>query len=325
MEGPGRAFTGKLRGLLRGSPKPAESARPAVHLACFGKHPGWEDHMDHLGVDNDHLTQVWQSLYEDGVRANLDRGTWENKLAPEHRLPGFDHAFLWRAGNTVDFGWMWASRDKKGRADYPMVGWISAERAPLSWLCGEGPTVLGTLRAACEASTEQRGVIGAVEAGRAVLRGSLDRYLGAGERQSDPTDPVVVLAGLPAFAEEPERFIRLVYHIDRECLPAARSTGSSASAAMYQTHFLRVPSVDPDTSVSLRLWLEALERLVRGVPLLACKARDRDWVDITVGIPGADEVFALLATPEAIPYVTSIPYEIDQEQRSRIQAMAAPD
>jgi ribosomal protein S14 len=321
MSGVGKGFAGKIRGLFSGGAGPGEAARPTVRLACFGKHPGWEDHMDHLGVDNEHLTGVWRTLYEEGVRVNLDRGTWKNNLKDEHRLPGFDHAFLWRQGPTVDLGWMWASRDKKGRADYPMIACVSAEHASLSWLCEEGSRVLKSLRTACESTNEQDDVIRAFELAREELRASLERH---GETATAASDPIAKLAGLETFSEEPERFIRFIYHIERECLPAASEGSTATSTLTFKTHLLRVPSVSEDTSQSLLLWLEALEQLVQGTPLFVCKPQRRDWADVAVGFPGIEEIFALLATPEAIPLVTSIPYEIEADQRARIVAMATP-
>lgn len=311
-----------LKGFLRRGSTAAHAAKPSVHVACFGKHPGWDDHMDHLGLDTEHLTEVWQRLYQDGVRANLDRGTWAKELTDEQRLPGFAHEFLWRMGETIDIGLMWASRDRKGRADYPMIACISAACAGLEWVCTEAQPVLRDLKKACIDATVSERVIVAVGEAQDRLRRSLEART-AETVMDHSAGAIARLAGLEQFVDEPEQFVRLVYHIERECgLDGDRP--SSVSVSSRPAQHMRVPGLIENTIDSVYLWLSAVGELVPDRPIFVCRAPEHDWVDITVGNPGADEVFALLATPAAIPMVTSIPYEIDESDRRRILALCQP-
>ncbi len=322
MDDLGRNPMKKLRGLLRRGTGATQPAQPTVHVACFGKHPGWDDHMDHLGFDTAHLIQVWQSLYQDGVRANLDRGSWEKELTADRRLPGFDHAFLWWTDETIDLGSMWASRDNKGRSDYPMIACLSAERAGLDWVCAEGSKVIQDLQRECEASQGSEGVIDAVGSAQAGLREALQGSI-ASISEEDAAGAIERIAELPPFAEDPEQFVRFVYHIERECgLGIVHGRASSAMKLAPNAQHLRVPALVERTIDSLRLWVLAVRALAPERSIFVCRAQGRDWVDITVGTPGTDEVFALLATTTAIPVVTAIPYDIEEQDRSRILAMA---
>src|SRR4051812_30138038 len=99
------AFTNFLRRLgLASASKPGEAA-----IAAFGKHPGRDDHVE-LGLDTQPLAEIRQSLYVQGVAGNIDSGAWE-KLAPEERLPEFNHTLLHRAGRDVCVARLWSSTD----------------------------------------------------------------------------------------------------------------------------------------------------------------------------------------------------------------------
>ncbi len=97
-----------------------KSATPSVHLGAFGKHPGWNDHMEDIGLDTDSLLTAKRLLYLQGIAANVSAGTWE-QCEESSRLPTFNHVFYWERGDQYLLGRMWSSRDGKGRGHYPMV------------------------------------------------------------------------------------------------------------------------------------------------------------------------------------------------------------
>src|SRR5205085_2200920 len=86
---------------------PAAKPAPALHLAAFGKHPGWNDHLDDLGLDTAPLVNAKRLLYIQGISQNIDSGAWDKLedtapvsdgtplLAPIARLDLFRHDFLW--------------------------------------------------------------------------------------------------------------------------------------------------------------------------------------------------------------------------------------
>src|SRR5579862_6325420 len=78
---------------------------PALHLAAFGKHPGWNDHLDDLGLETDSLINAKRLLYLQGISQNIDSGAWEKLDSPPNPLPPhtpiagrldlFRHHFFW--------------------------------------------------------------------------------------------------------------------------------------------------------------------------------------------------------------------------------------
>ena len=91
-----------------------------VHLAAFGKHPGWDDHMDDLGLDTPSLVTLKRILYLEGIARNLASGAWEH-LDESVRLPEFNHLFRWQRGDQFLLGRIWSSCDGKGRMHFPMI------------------------------------------------------------------------------------------------------------------------------------------------------------------------------------------------------------
>ena len=106
-----------------------KSGGPArLTLAAFGKHPGWDDHIPAIGVATETLAYVEKTLYDKGVRGQIDAGAWEKgKLDQTQRLPGYDHLLFWsRAGHLI-LAQIWSSTDGKGRLNYPMVLCVDSE------------------------------------------------------------------------------------------------------------------------------------------------------------------------------------------------------
>ncbi len=66
------AFIKSLSRLL----SPAKPA-PQLYLAAFGKHPGWNDHTDDLGLDTAQLVNAKRLLYIQGISQNIDSGAWD--------------------------------------------------------------------------------------------------------------------------------------------------------------------------------------------------------------------------------------------------------
>src|SRR5258705_3476695 len=45
-----------------------------VFLAAFGKHPGWDDHVEDLGLDSESLIFAKTLLYVQGIGGQIDSG-----------------------------------------------------------------------------------------------------------------------------------------------------------------------------------------------------------------------------------------------------------
>ena len=91
-----------------------------VCVGAFGKHPGWDDHIENLGLDTQPLIALKRTLYIEGVGGNLDAGAWD-QLEDRQKIDGFHHVIVSMTRDAVVMGRMWASLDGKGRARYPMV------------------------------------------------------------------------------------------------------------------------------------------------------------------------------------------------------------
>src|SRR6266446_5584082 len=93
---------------------------PSAHFGAFGKHPGWNDHLDDIGLDTEPLIAAKQYLYVQGIGGVVDAGQWE-ALPPADALAEFRHTFVWLDGDNILVGKLWSSSDGKGRTKYPMV------------------------------------------------------------------------------------------------------------------------------------------------------------------------------------------------------------
>ncbi|UCC98187.1 MAG: hypothetical protein JSW66_20365, partial [Phycisphaerales bacterium] len=48
-----------------------------IFVGAFGKHPGWDDHIDDIGLETDVLIAAKRKLYVQGIGGNVDSGSWE--------------------------------------------------------------------------------------------------------------------------------------------------------------------------------------------------------------------------------------------------------
>ena len=96
---------------------------PEIFLGAFGKHPGWDDHLDALGLDTEALILAKQHFYVQGIGGVIDSGVWDNAVQGGV-IPEFKHLFAWSSGADLLVGRLWASADGKGRARYPMIACV---------------------------------------------------------------------------------------------------------------------------------------------------------------------------------------------------------
>lgn len=96
----------------------AASSQEKRFLAAFGKHPGWNDHMDDLQLQTESLLTLKRLLYLQGIAHNISARAWN--LDPNEPAP-FNHLFRWQRREQFLLGRIHASRDGKGRAYFPFV------------------------------------------------------------------------------------------------------------------------------------------------------------------------------------------------------------
>src|SRR5688500_15184 len=168
-----------IRDAFRGrseNPRPgggSAGSGPQIFMAGFGKHPGAEDHDD-VNVSTEQLSAVKRTLYTNGIAGTIDSGEWD-RLSPEERLPKFNHEFLWDRPGWVYCGRLWASKDAKGRARYPMVVCAQCSGVPKPWLLSTVPPLLASLEAGCQAARSSAEVRQIIEGAQATLRGQVGK------------------------------------------------------------------------------------------------------------------------------------------------------
>lgn len=242
---------------------------PRVHLAAFGKHPGWDDHMDDLGLDTPSLVTLKRILYLQGIAGNLATGAWE-QLDEAARLPAFNHLFRWQRGDQYLIGRIWSSCDGKGRAHYPMIlcAHVLGPPAPPAEQIDE---VLQILHQQC-AGTDQAEVV------RQLLVQALGDLRHAAPAQDERTGlpPALDIGGLQELA---------LFH-----------RGAFYPRTNPPAQVARVAVLAEAPLPRLAAWLGALrERLDTEAPvlLLTPLSSGLRWIDIIVGEPAPSDFFCL--------------------------------
>jgi hypothetical protein len=313
-------LAGFLHNLLRRlSPGGRAASRPRrgeVHVAAFGKHPGWDDHVE-LGLDTTRLAEVRQSLYVEGIAGNVDSGAWD-KLPAESRLAEFDHAMLLHAAGEVIAGRFWSSRDRKGRGRYPMVACAHAAEAPIRWALRIALPALERMKTHCQEGTTAEAVTEAIDAARLELLPRAASTDGPTLIADAPPSAVLPqLLGRPELGENHRGLLSAMYHLER----------AMASAEGAAAH-LRLPACADSFADAAEMWVRFLADRVapaatRGAsapPILALQPLGQTWIDLIVGRPRAADLYCILATPAALPLTTDIPYNLEPEFVQRAKA-----
>lgn len=299
--------------------------RPAhVFVGAFGKHPGWDDHIDDLGLESDALILIKRLLYTQGINANIDGGKWD-ALEENRRLDRFAHVFLWRQGDDLVFGRLWSSSDGKGRTRYPMVVAAHVRGLALDWAAAEILPRLEHLEQQCTGTTSASAVRSAVDASRESMRIAVT---GAGTRAFDTGaahNPVQLLREHPSMGARDEGLLRVLYQIEREMsafrrVPPVGSTTMRMKGVPPRPQHIRVPRCFDSLDKSLAAWMSLLiTQLHDAAPVLMLLPLEQSWIDVIVGEPSEDQFFCMRAGAEVVPLVTDVPFtfEPDFEYRAR--------
>lgn len=277
-----------------------------LHLALFGKHPCWNDHMEDFGLRTPSLLEFKRRLYYEGIGGRLDSGAWRD-LAPEHRIETFDHELLWTGPTGVIFAVLWHSADAGGRAAYPMVAaaHFLTPRLPAK----VGP-VFGALQQVAQdcrdarqrealAAAQSHGLERLIQAARALVPMSAQTWERACRED---------FLNHEGFGSGGDGFARLFY---------ALTEYQNLNPATRNTFCYRVTDGGAGTE-SLSLWQTLLRsQLDSAHSLLACRCRTQPWVDMLAGDFPAEEFFRLKAGPGELPLVTDIPYTVPDELKEQ--------
>ena len=299
----------------------AEAApKPSIRFAAFGKHPGWYDHMEELGLDTDRLIALRRMLYSEGVNRNIDSGSWQ-QLEPGQTIERFRHVFVWKTGPDLVIGRLWSSTDGRGRSLYPMVLAAQCTGVPLKSALRLTMSRFEVLEAQLLATTEADRVRQLITAAKDELTQEVGAAAPAAPATAD-RPPLAVLADCEDLGPDAEGLYRVLYQIDTDMGDMRRKKVDSRSGTVQvsRAHHLRVPRCATNHVEALLLWHDFLaECFSAGIPSLTLLPLEHNWVDIILGEPTAAHIFCLKASPEKIPLASAIPYSIPDDFRQRLR------
>jgi hypothetical protein len=303
----------------------APDGQRALHLAAFGKHPGWNDHIEEnpeapdLGLQTQSLILAKTVFYVRGIGRNIDSGAWE-KLEPAQQVPGFAHAFLWQANDQFLIGRLWSSSDGKGRKAYPMVVAAHALGVSLHWALAVALPRLELLREECCAVTTASEVMVRLNRSREDLR----RLLAEDARSTPrPQELLARFASHPQFGPGADGLLRVLYQLRSQVEPYTRGRFNPRGGPEDpRSQDLRVPAAGADAYAVFTPWSRLLAQQVDpAVPVLFTWPVGGDWLDIVIGEPQPEQLSALRITPVKLPCVSEIPFNIDDSFRRQAQVM----
>jgi hypothetical protein len=307
-----------------------EYSRPGkgqVFVAAFGKHPGWSDFMDDIGMKTDTLIATKRALYLEGLTSQIETGAWA-KLEPSKRINDFNHLFLWRRPEEFLIGRIWSSVDAKGRREYPMVACADCIGLPVAWVLDELPPLLEEIRTGCQAAKSAEEVSAVLAKAQNAIQ----------ERLADAT--TFITLGAPDTQAAHAQFLNRrewgptqegLYRILHQMHGQFQAYGLGRQVSFSETVFLRkgpqggsaplsqqirVPQAADTPAASLRQWIDFfLHKLNAATPIFLVLCVDHKWVDATIGEPTSREFFSFKASRAALPLANDVPYELDEESR----------
>jgi hypothetical protein len=290
----------------------ARGTRPQVWLGAFGKHPGWDDHIDDIGLETDSLLLAKQILYVEGIGGQISSGEWE-KLDSAERLGTFKHLFLWKRGDAFLIGRISSSRDGKNRTQYPLVLCAHCLSIPFAWALTNVSKSLESIETQCKSTQLADEVRAAVGQSLTELRNKVAHL--TRESSSGGLDD-------GGFKERFELARDLdAVHRTAEAIQT-RLAGYLAGSSWKMGNRLaarqiRLPAAGGFAMETLGFWSRFFDaELRRGVSVLLVLPLDESWVDVTCGEPTPRDLYSLRATRQIVKVASEAAEEIPSEFRS---------
>jgi hypothetical protein len=282
-----------------------------VFVAAFGKHPGWDDHIDDIGFDTDIFITVKRLLYIQGIGGNIDSGSWD-ALQKNQPIEEFKHALVWYMDGNLIVGRIWSSRDGKGRTSYPMVVCVQCCRLPLEWVLNNVLPLLERIEEACVVATSAAEVRLTIENAQQEIRQLTQQC------EPSPILPPVGADVMTKLIQYPEMegpnhqgLLRILYHIERE---ATRDNLDTTKGKAFRPTLLRIPISPPPVTESMILWINfLLKKFSKNTSVLMLMPLQKQWMDVILGEPTQLQLYCLRASLRVIPLTSSIPYNLSPE------------
>ena len=292
-------------------PKGKDVSSERVFVAAFGKHPGWDDHIDDIGLETDIIIAVKRILYVQGVGGNIDSGSWD-KLQENQPIEEFKHTLVWCIDGNLIVGRLWSSRDGKGRTSYPMVVCVQCCQLPLEWVLKNVLPLLERVEETCAETTSAAEVRLTIENAQKELRQLTQECELLPILPSVSTDVMAKLTEYPEMGgANHQGLLRVLYHIERE---AIRDHLDTSKGKAFRPALLRVPVSPPPVTESMLLWINfLLKKFSMNTSVLMLMPLNKQWMDIIIGEPTHLQLYCLRASLGVIPLTSSIPYSMGPE------------
>jgi hypothetical protein len=306
------------------SPDAFTHVKGQTFLAVFGKHPGWSDFMDDIGMETETLIVAKRVLYVKGIASQIETGAWA-KLESDKRLADFNHVFLWRRPEELLVGRIWSSMDAKGRKEYPMVACADCISMPLGWVLSEMLPKLDEIRAVCQATRAAGEVISILSKEQNAIRERMNGSFKAPPNAPERRTARARFLDRHEWGPNREGLYRILHQMHGQLAAYSfgklktlsdtvflRKTLLGETAALAQQ--IRVPQATDTPADAFRQWYDFfLHKLDAAAPVLFVLNLERHWLDITVGEPTNQEFFSLKASQVALPLASEVPYALDEE------------
>jgi hypothetical protein len=293
---------------LRDEPSGAGGAAGGrqIFLGAFGKHPGWNDHMDDIGMETESLVAAKKRLYIDGIGGQITSGAWEKVDAAE-QVP-FGHVFVWSRPPQLLVGKLWASRDGKGRSLFPMIVCAHTIGVPLEIALEGILPCLEHIRQTAIATKSADEVVGIVKHFRDALRG----WIGEVGDAHAPIDIDRFLTQIE-FATANDGLARAFAEV--------RASEYRARAGEPAQHF-RFPSSPVSTQLSLGFWEQFLATQIdHAAPVFIALPEDQYWADAILGEPTSPDLFCLRCAAGVMPLASESEAEVTPALCAETQAL----
>ena len=290
----------------------------AIFLAGFGKHPGWDDHIEDIGIATESLAIVKNLLYVEGIGGQINTGAWE-KLGPDQQLTAFKHVFLWQRSDQLLIGLVWSSVDGKGRARYPMIACAHCLGVSPQRVMERVLPRLREVQRLCQATKSPDEV-------RDIFRRAQDDLrLQCRPIQGDPPVPDLSAEERRQFLTRPELgannegLYRILYQIQSQMKAYGPGHGTFRQPELPPRQ-LRLPACSNSPSQAILLWCRLFaSQLSLAAPRLLVAPDGETWLDLVVGEPSSQECFCLRASPKVLPLASDVPYNLDAQFRYEAQ------
>jgi len=294
----------------RFNPKGQDNPSERIFVAAFGKHPGWDDHIDDIGFETDAFVTVKRILYIQGIGGNIDSGSWD-KLKEDQLIEEFNHVFFWYINGNLVVGRMWSSQDGKGRKSYPFVVCAQCSKLSIKWIFENVLPRLEKVEATCAATTSANDVRMTIQSVEQELRQLAQQCEAAPSPVIAYPDAVARLARYPEMGPNKEGLFRILYHIERE---VGRHRANTASSIALRSTSLRIPTSQDTMLEVILLWNSFLVKMFgNNTPMLILMPQRDNWIDIIIGEPTELQLYCLRASLKVIPLTSSIPYNMGSE------------